>query len=96
MKTIINPQAQPPYTPKPFGRLPIYRLVRSKISDIEYRTAILAGLKREYHKSPNSKISASMWQTGTGLSFMFPWHDTPEGGDWWAKVCMRLEELEWS
>lgn len=87
---VKQPQQQqlfPNHTARPaFSSLPIYRLVRKKITDDVERIEALAALKREYTKKDN----VFPWVKGKHISGLFIYDDTPEGHAYWIYIVTRL------
>lgn len=84
MKLIINEKAKE--KPRPFSRLPIYRFVRSKITDDARRSVLLGKFYREYHAATNQK----MWNKTHDFSYLFNWTHSPEGEPYWFGLHKEL------
>jgi hypothetical protein len=84
------PQQQVNEPKPPFSSLPIYRIIRRKITDVNDRNRALAGLKREYTKA-NIVASINSWKKSRTVSNRLMWASSPEGGQFWASINKRIQ-----
>lgn len=83
----LNRQAKQATVKRPaFSRLPVYRAVRKKITDDAERSTALHGLKREYKQAENIEG----WKRHKQFSSFFVFSDTPEGGDFWQNIRVKI------